>query len=200
MKNVVPVLFDLGPGEESECSVNWSCLFHAPGSRLARKIRRRPKLARPRRRKVVFEALEPRILLSVDLSLISAETGLSAFLDDFQTQLNEQVLSAPIPLVGGQRADEGSAGQIATKINLALADKLPTGEDVKIADVESALAGALVDLLDPNGGISILGNDGDSEIRFDLDLGFFYPSYRTGRSCCRHQARIYSLTALTARL
>ena len=35
-------------------------------------MRRRPKLARPRQRKVVFEPLEPRILLSADLSFAAA--------------------------------------------------------------------------------------------------------------------------------
>ena len=70
--------------------------------------------------KVVFEPLEPRLLLSADLGVID-RFDFQEYFDNVQIELDAAVFSAPIPLAGAQLAQRQS-GEIATKISQEFED------------------------------------------------------------------------------
>ena len=70
------------------------------------------------RRKVLFEPLEPRLLLAADLGVLD-DGGLNDYFDEVQNRLDSAVFSAPIPLIGTQLAERQS-GRIAERISIAL--------------------------------------------------------------------------------
>jgi hypothetical protein len=132
------------------------------------------------RRKVLFEALEPRLLLSADLGILD-NGGLNDYFDEVQQQLDSAVFSAPIPLIGTQLA-ETQSGRIADKISVALTSFTivpANGTSATADDVKAGLRDALgsFDALDPtssglilNGQIDDTTNASNSEYRFSLTL------------------------------
>ncbi len=129
--------------------------------------KRRKKCTRHRRRRSI-ETLEQRQLLAADLGVI--QDGLrSSFFTTLQSQLDEQVFSAPAPLVGSQLEFSQSFVQ---DIGAAVADfSLP--ESPSIAQVTSQLQQQLDGLIGP-GGITVVEDSdstaADSVTRFQIDV------------------------------
>ncbi len=127
----------------------------------------RKKYTRHRRRRSI-ETLEQRQLLAADLGVIQA--GLrSDFFANLQNQLDEQVFSAPVPLVGSQLEFSQSFVQ---DIGAAVADfSLP--DSPSIAQVTSQLQQQLDGLIGP-GGINVVEDPDstatDSVTRFQIDM------------------------------
>ena len=122
------------------------------------------------RRAVAYESLEPRFLLSADLSILD-NGGLNDYFDDVQNQLDNAVFSAPIPLIGTQLAEK-PAGRIAEKISIALDSFTIAPENGATAtadDVTDALRGSLGTLIKNNMILDTMTMDG-SEYRFALTL------------------------------
>jgi Ca2+-binding RTX toxin-like protein len=128
------------------------------------------KAQQARRQKAMqFEAIEPRILLSADLGLVTAGAFTSYF-NTVQVQLDSDVFAAPIPLIGTQLATIES-GRIAKNISDALLNFSLTpaaGAAVTTADVTAGLRAALGSTI-LNDQIGV--NDSDpSNYRFSLTL------------------------------
>ncbi|MFT6949611.1 MAG: 6-phosphogluconolactonase (cycloisomerase 2 family) [Paraglaciecola sp.] len=122
-----------------------------------------------RRRKVLFETLEPRLLLSADLGVLN-NGGLDDYFDEVQRQLDRDVFNAPVPLIGSQLAQTQS-GKIAQRISIALDsfNVVPAnGETITSDDVVWALTDALGSLI--KGDITDASTVGNTEYRFSLTL------------------------------
>lgn len=136
-------------------------------------------------RRIVFESLEPRLLLSADLAVLD-DGGLNQYFDKVQTELDNNVFAAPIPLIGTQLA-ERNAGRIADRISIAL-DSFTVvpgnGFYTSADDVKNGLRNALGDMIlddqifhttnadNSNYEFSLTLSGTESErIAFDLALG-----------------------------
>ena len=122
------------------------------------------------RRKVLFEPLEPRLLLSADLGVLD-DGGLNDYFDEVQRQLDSAVFSAPIPLIGTQLSEKQS-GRVAERISIALQSftVLPAnGTSATAEDVKSGLSASLGSLI-LGGQILDTTNPDHSEYRFSLTL------------------------------
>jgi len=129
------------------------------------------KAREARRQKAMqFETVEPRILLSADLGAIGA-SAFTAYFDAVQVQLDEDVFSAPIPLIGTQLADIAS-GKIAQNISDALRNfsTTPAGPAVTVDEVNAGLRSALGGMIQ-NDQIGVTTSVDNSEYRFALTLG-----------------------------
>ncbi|HAY27260.1 MAG TPA: hypothetical protein DCY47_07130 [Candidatus Accumulibacter sp.] len=123
-----------------------------------------------RREAMIFEALEPRMLLSADLGLVDA-AGLTSYFDAVQTRLDREVFAAPIPLIGTQLATS-EAGGIARHISDALRNfstPTPAGEAVTPAAVKEGLEAALGDLIEDDR-IEVTTNAEHTRYEFSLTL------------------------------
>ncbi|WP_302117591.1 calcium-binding protein [Allorhodopirellula heiligendammensis] len=122
-----------------------------------------------------MEKLVKRELLAADLGIV--DEGLqSGFLQELQDSINHDILSTPAPLVGSALAGEINAVQAQTQTShsnqwfshfeneFAFLD---LDSDATVAEVKSQLADVLGVSLDS---VQVTGNDGDSEIRFDITL------------------------------
>mgnify|MGYP001544574985 CR=1 FL=1 len=73
-----------------------------PFFRKRKKLRKESKVKAPGRKKLLYEALEPRILLSADISL-AAETALQSGLTDLKTWMSDlddfDALSQALPVI-----------------------------------------------------------------------------------------------------
>ena len=145
--------------------------------RMLRRLRRQARQADPqpapraqRREGLIFESLEPRMLLSADLAVVDA-AGLAGYFDAVQTRLESDVFSAPIPLIGTQLVTIESgdiAGQIADALrNFSL--PTPPGERVTPDAVKEGLEAALGDLIE-DGRIDATTNAEHSHYEFALTL------------------------------
>ncbi len=124
-------------------------------------------------RRVQFEALEPRLLLSADLAVLD-DGGLNDYFDKIQQQLNDEIFSAPIPLIGTQLA-ERQVGQIAERISgrldsFTVVPTSPFGADAE--DVKEGLLTALGDLI-VGGTITDSTNADNTQYWFSQTLGGF---------------------------
>lgn len=123
-----------------------------------------------RQRKVLFETLEPRLLLSADLGVLN-NGGLNDYFDEVQRQLDRDVFNAPVPLIGSQLAQTQS-GKIAQRISIALDsfNVVPATEGGTITsdDVVAALNESLGSLV--KGTITDTSTVGNTEFRFSLTL------------------------------
>lgn len=127
-------------------------------------------------RKVLFETLEPRLLLSADLGVLALsdgglKDGLQDYFDTVQGQLDSRVFSAPLPLIGSQLA-EVDAGRIAKKISVALESLtvVPANGTVATADdVKNGLYASLGDMIE-NNWIEDTSNADNTEYKFALTL------------------------------
>ena len=138
--------------------------------RRARQRRNPAQDARYNERRILFETLEPRLLLTADLGVID-DGGLQTYLNDVQTQLDTVVFNAPIPLVGTQLADRPS-GKIAQHIADALSDFQVTPSDgttTTVADVKTGLASSLGSMIKDGVILDTTTPDG-SQVRFQLTL------------------------------
>jgi Ca2+-binding RTX toxin-like protein/WD40 repeat protein len=100
-----------------------------------------------------------------DLSLI--KSGLQDFFHSLQTQLNDTVFDAVIPLVGDQLSTD-PVGQFATVVEFRLDAMLPGPTPVSVTRIEGELDRTLGNLID--GQIDVSGSDGDPIIQFQLTL------------------------------
>ncbi|MEE4110815.1 MAG: PKD domain-containing protein [Halieaceae bacterium] len=91
------------------------------------------------KRPVQFEPLEPRLLLAADLGVLD-NGGLTSYLDQVQQDLNENIFSAPIPLVGTQLAEK-QAGQIAQKVSARLSSFSVVAEGFAGPDEQDVIDG-----------------------------------------------------------
>ncbi len=141
--------------------------------RKQRQTLRKTKRGAQGRRKVLMESLEPRLLLAADLAVLD-DGGLNEYFDEVQRQLDNDVFSAPIPLIGTQLAEK-QAGRIADRISLALDSFtiIPTGgitgDQTTADDVVNALTGSLGTFLQSD--ILDTTTPDNSEYRFALTLG-----------------------------
>lgn len=122
-----------------------------------------------RRRKVLFETLEPRLLLSAELGILN-NGGLNDYFDEVQRQLDRDVFNAPVPLIGSQLAQTQS-GKIAERISIALDSfhVVPAnGTTITSEDVVFALTDALGSMI--NGEITDASTLGNTEYRFAMTL------------------------------
>lgn len=123
-----------------------------------------------RQRKVLFETLEPRLLLSADLGVLN-NGGLNDYFDEVQRQLDRDVFNAPVPLIGSQLAQTQS-GKIAERISIALDSftVVPAEEGgiITADDVVAALNESLGSLI--KGTITDTSTVGNTEFRFSLTL------------------------------
>ena len=119
---------------------------------------------------MIFESLEPRMLLSADLGVVDA-AGLTSYFDAVQTRLDSEVFTAPIPLIGTQLGRIESGG-IARHISDALRNfSLPTpaGEAVTPAAIKEGLEAALGDLIEDDR-IEVTTNAEHTQYEFSLTL------------------------------
>lgn len=149
-----------------DAALRWPCLTRPGAPARLRRTGFEALLRMP-----LTEPLEPRLLLSADLSLI--EAGLqSNFLADIQTQANRTVLSAPAPLIGGQLST-ATPGQFLASASGTLAGFELAGS-ATIQSIKDELHSVLGDLILPVPGqpdIRVMGQDGDETILFQLSLG-----------------------------
>ncbi|WP_261340975.1 hypothetical protein [Rhodopirellula sp. MGV] len=124
---------------------------------------------------MLMEKLVKRELLAADLGIV--DEGLqSGFLQELQDSINRDILSTPAPLVGSALAGEINAGQSQSQTSISNQwfshfenefASLDFDSNATIAEVKSQLAGVLG--VSPDA-VQVTGNDGDSEIRFEVTL------------------------------
>lgn len=122
-------------------------------------------------RQALLESLEPRLLLDADLGLV--EGGLQAgFFTAIQAAVNDQVLLNPAAMVGSQLRTE-PVGQFLQPIDGLLASvSLGTLPDVQtVRDELHRTLGGLIQTPVSGPDIRVLGQAGDAEIQFQLQLG-----------------------------
>ncbi|MCB1800733.1 MAG: LEPR-XLL domain-containing protein, partial [Gammaproteobacteria bacterium] len=161
--------FVAAQGGERQASGNRSSSLAAGIRRLLRAAPGKPAKPSPQRR-IVFESLEPRLLLAADLAVVD-DGGLNQYFDKVQAELDNNVFAAPIPLIGTQLA-ERNAGRIADRISIALDSFTVVPGDgfyTSVDDVKAGLRSALGDMiLDDQ--IFHTTNADNTEYRFSLTL------------------------------
>ncbi len=134
-----------------------------PTDRKSQKRRRKAT----RQRTLRLESLDRRQLMAADLGVI--DDGVQGELFSYlQSQINSQVFRSEAPLVGGQLAEEGSAGQFLTDLQQDLS-QLVVASGASVADTQAAIEAALVGKIGETG-ITVTGDDGDTEVRFQIPI------------------------------
>lgn len=139
------------------------------GSKHRRKIRNSRKGANVRS-KPSLEALDDRAMLAADLALV--DDGLqSGYFSEIQETINSEILSIRAPLIGDALASEVSrSADTSSQFLSSIGEKLQTVSldgIVTIDDVTTEVSSALG--VSPDA-IVTTGQDGDSEIRFQVTL------------------------------
>ncbi|QDV40772.1 hypothetical protein Enr13x_06080 [Stieleria neptunia] len=133
---------------------------------------RKPKHQRKtrRRRKLSLEALAARTLMAADLGLV--DEGLEgAYFSELQSQLNADILSVRAPLIGDVLGvADGDSSELRSQFVSDLGNQLQElslDGGVSVAEVRSQLI-ATLGITEAE--IQITGQDGDSDIRFEIQL------------------------------
>lgn len=119
---------------------------------------------------MVLESLASRELMAADLGLI--DTGLrDSYLSDVQASINSTVQAAPAPFIGDALAKElGSSPETSTQFAGMISQRIEADSIAANSTVASVRSQLMQSFGIENDAIEVIGEDGDSDIRFIVTL------------------------------